>query len=374
MTNTENKSSTKERKMLVTMAAIDSYLETNIVSPVETKTPGGRVKWGTENNYPAYLLDLFNNVPTLRSIITGSADFVAGDDVTVAPGVNLGSTPYDLVRQLALDEFIYGGHALQVIRNQDGEVAELDYININYLRCDEDNEMFYYSEKWAKGARDCVVYPKYIPIDPVAWSKLTDEEKNRQASSIVYVKNTNTQTYPAPLYCAAVKACELERCIGEYHLNAINNGFMPSGIINFNNGVPTQEQQEEIEELVNEKFSGYQNAMRILLSFNSSKENATTFEYPKVEDFGARYDALTKYARQMIFTAFAAGPILFGIVAESSLIGAEQNYDDAFRLYNRTRVRPVQRRIVESVEKVYGPGAITIKPYSLEGDIETNVQ
>ena len=373
MTNTENKSS-KERKMLVTMAAIDSYLETNIVSPVETKTPGGRVKWGTENNYPAYLLDLFNNVPTLRSIITGSADFVAGDDVTVAPGVNLGSTPYDLVRQLALDEFIYGGHALQVIRNQDGEVAELDYININYLRCDEDNEMFYYSEKWAKGARDCVVYPKYIPIDSGAWSNLDDEEKNWQASSIVYVKNTNTQTYPAPLYCAAVKACELERCIGEYHLNAINNGFMPSGIINFNNGVPTQEQQEEIEELVNEKFSGYQNAMRILISFNSSKENATTFEYPKVEDFGARYDALTKYARQMIFTAFAAGPILFGIVAESSLIGAEQNYDDAFRLYNRTRVRPVQRRIVESVEKVYGPGAITIKPYSLEGDIETNVQ
>lgn len=364
----------KTEKRLIALAAIDSYIETNIVSPEESKTGSGRVYWGTKNDYPAYLLDLFNNVATLRSIITGSADFVAGDDVTVAPGVTLGKTPYELVRQLALDEFLYGGHALQVIRNKEGGIAKADYINICYLRSDEDNEKFYYSEKWAKGARDCVVYPKYIDITPEKWRTLTDEEKNRHASSIVYVKNTNTQTYPAPLYCAAVNACELERCIGEYHLNAINNGFMPSGIINFNAGSPTQEQQEEIEELVNEKFSGYRNAARILISFNSSKENATTFEYPKVEDFGARYEALTKYAQQMMFTAFGASPILFGIVAESSLIGAEQNYEDAFKLYNRTRVRPVQRRIVESVEKVFGPGSITIKPYSIEQSNETNVQ
>ena len=364
----------KTEKRLVALAAIDSYIETNIVTPDETKTGSGRVYWGPKNDYPAYLLDLFNNVATLRSIITGSADFVAGNDVLAAPGVTFDTTPYNFVRQLGIDEFLYGGHAIQVIRNNDCGIAKAAYINIGYLRSDEDNEKFYYSEKWAKGARDCVVYPKYIPIDPMKWSTLSEEEKNRHASSIVYVKNTNTQTYPAPLYCAAVNACELERCIGEYHLNAINNAFMPSGIINFNNGVPTEQQQQEIEDLVNEKFSGYQNAMRILISFNSSKENSTTFEYPKVEDFGARYEALTKYAKQMMFTAFAASPILFGIVTESSLIGAEQNYEDAFKLYNRTRVRPVQRRIVESVEKVFGPGALTIKPYSLEESNETNVQ
>lgn len=364
----------KTEKRLVSLAAIDTYIETNIVTPDETKTGSGRVYWGPKNDYPAYLLDLFNNVATLRSIITGSADFVAGNDVLAAPGVTFDTTPYNFVRQLGIDEFLYGGHAIQVIRNNDGGIAKAAYINIGYLRSDDDNEKFYYSEKWAKGARDCVVYPKYIEITPEKWRTLSDEEKNRHASSIVYVKNTNTQTYPAPLYCAAVNACELERCIGEYHLNAINNAFMPSGIINFNNGVPTEKQQQEIEDLVNEKFSGYQNAMRILISFNSSKENSTTFEYPKVEDFGARYEALTKYAMQKMFTAFAASPILFGIVTESSLIGAEQNYEDAFKLYNRTRVRPVQRRIVESVEKVFGPGALTIKPYSLEESNETNVQ
>ena len=82
-------SSTKQnnsRRSAFSFAAIDSYLETNIVSPVE-KVLAGRdmVEWGTRNSYPDYLLDLYNNVPTLRSIINGNIDYVAGDDVTIMP-------------------------------------------------------------------------------------------------------------------------------------------------------------------------------------------------------------------------------------------------------------------------------------------------
>ena len=63
-------------------AAISPILESNIVLPTETAVRGhDYVAWGEANNYPEYLLDLFKNVPTLHSIISGSVDYVVGDDV-----------------------------------------------------------------------------------------------------------------------------------------------------------------------------------------------------------------------------------------------------------------------------------------------------
>ena len=49
-----------------------------------------------------------------------------------------------------------------------------------------------------------VVYPAFLP--KIEWEKLSDEERNRHASSILFVTNVHTQVYPAPLYAASVKA------------------------------------------------------------------------------------------------------------------------------------------------------------------------
>ena len=64
------KQNDETRRVGFSFAAIDTYVETNIVLPTE-KVISGRdmVQWGTKNVYPDYLLDLYNNVPTLRSII-----------------------------------------------------------------------------------------------------------------------------------------------------------------------------------------------------------------------------------------------------------------------------------------------------------------
>lgn len=360
-----------EQPRRVTFAAIDPYLATNVVLPTETAIRGrGFVEWGDRNQYPEYLLDLYNTAPTLRAIVTGTADFVAGDDVTgAAPGVDR-----ELVHDLALDDGIYGGFALQVIRAFDGSVAAVHYIDVRFLRCDKENEVFRYSEKWNKGGRDVIVYPRFRPFTPEEWRALSDEEKNRHASSIFYAKNTHTQTYPAPPYAAAVKDCELERGIADYHLNNLENGFTSSQVINFNNGVPTDAVREEIEKDFTEKFCGHQNAGRVLFSWNANRTNETTFNSPKVEDFTAKYDALSKYARQMIFTAFGASPVIFGIPTDNNGFSTD-DYDAAFRLYNRTRVRPVQRRIADALERIWGRPVLTIKPFTLEeGTQDTNVQ
>ena len=379
MSNTKQN---KPSRASFSFAAIDPYVDNKMILPVERFVSGkDLVEWGNRNAYPDYLLDLYNNVPTLRSIINGNIDFVAGDDVSILPLTdnlpngqmnNRGDNIREQVKDIAKDYEIYGGFALQIIRNLIGMVAEVYYIDMRYLRTNKEGNVFYYCEDWSKsGKKDVIVYPAFMPN--LNWDTLDDDQRNRNASSILYVKNVHTQVYPAPLYAASIKACEIERLIDDFHINSLQNQFVSSAIINFNNGDPGDEMKKEIEDAINEKFAGAANGGRIMLSFNKNKESATDIVEFEVKDFGERYKALSEHSRQQIFTAFRANPNLFGIPTEGNGFANEQ-YAESFKLYNRTQIQPVQRLIADTYDKIYSTkGVLTIVPFSMDGESEDNI-
>ena len=379
MSNTEQNKPARAR---ISFAAIDPYIDTNIILPVEKFVSAkDLMEWGTRNSYPDYLLDLYNNVPTLRAIINGNIDFIAGDNVSILPltqhlqnGImnNRGDHIREQIKDISKDYEIYGGFALQIIRNLIGEVAEVYYIDMRFLRTNKEGNVFYYCEDWSKSVRkDVIVYPAFMPN--LNWEALDDEARNRNASSILYVKNVHTQVYPAPLYAASIKACEIERLIDDFHLSDINNHFVSSAIINFNNGIPDDDVKEQIEREFTEKFCGASNGGRTAFSWNPNKESATDIVEFEVKDFGERYKTLSDHSRQQIFTAFRANPNLFGIPTEGNGFANEQ-YAESFKLYNRTQIKPVQRMIADAYDKIYGqPKVLTIVPFSMDGESEGNV-
>lgn len=355
-----------EDRERIIMSAIDPYVEIHIVKPTEEKMRGKNViSWGEDNDYPQYLLDLYENVPTLMAIIDGCTDYVVGNDVTTILMKDMnraGDTIRDIVKKIAFDYWMYGGFALQVIRSKDGkDIAEVNYIDIRYIRSNKKNDVFFYNENWGdRRGKDAIIYPKFLPNpsnDP--------EVREQQKSSIVFVKRSHKKTYPAPVWAAAVIDCEIERCIGEYHLNAINNGFSASAIVNFNNGNPTDEQKREIARDMKEKFTGHQNSGRLMLSWNLDVKNRTTIDKFDAEDFGEKYASLEKFSKQEIFTAFRANPNLFGIPTEN-LGFSKEEYESAFDLFNRTMIQPVQAMIVDTFDKIFGvQNSITIVPFCI---------
>lgn len=374
--------SQNSEKRHVSFAAIDQYVETNIVLPTEKVTNMDFVEWGKGNNYPGYLLDLYNNVTTLRSIINGNIDFITGDDVSILPlgerfadGImnTRGDLITDIVRDLAKDYNLYGGFALQIIRDHNGDVAEIYYIDMRFIRSNKENDVFYYNEHWEKGGRkDVIIYPKFLRN--LDWVSLTDDERDRHASSILFVKNVHTQVYPAPMYAASVLSCEIEKAISQYHWNSLNNNFCPDIIINFNNGDPGDEIKEEIVSDLEEKFSGYQNGKRFMVSFNKDRMSAVTIDAIKTDDFSERYKALEESCRRQIFAAFRAQPLLFGLNSDVSTGFSTDEFEQSFKLYNRTQIRPAQRLIADAFDRIYGAkGVLTIKPFSLESDKEQEV-
>lgn len=355
----------KKIKTQIQLAALDPYIQINLVENVEKEINGKDfISWGDVNQYPNYLFSLYSDCATLQSIINGTSDFICGNDIicnipNFATTINKkGDTIAELIQHIAVDYLIFGGFAIQVIKDINNNPTELYYIDFSKLRTDKKNEVIFYSEDWDKsfGRVKYITYPKFNPAD-------------KNPTSIIYYKGNKTRsTYPTPLYNASIIACELEKKINRYHINEISNNFQTSKIINFNSGVPDDDLKAEIERNINEKFSGEENAGRVLISFNESKENETTVTDITQDSFADRYNALSKRMREQIFTAFRATPNLFGLMTETTGFNA-QEFAESFKLYNRTTVRPIQKVIVETFNKLFGvDNSISIVPFSLDDD------
>lgn len=360
-----NKNKNTTLKANVKCLAIDPYVTSNIVEPTEVFIKDKSfVAWGDLNNYPDYIEDLYQNVSLLHSIIDGTTDYVCGegirfnyDNFTFNKINNRGHSIEDIIGFIAKDLVKYNGFALNIIKNMSGEISEIHYLDFKKIRSNKEGTKLYYSTEWNKSFGRS----KYIEYN----SFLSREGKN-DASTIFYYKNDVNKIYPTPLYAAAVIACEIEKIMNVYHLNNIKNGFASNYIINFNNGRPSDEIQEEIEEEVNDKFCGAENAGRIMLSFNNKKDNETTVNKIEADAFADKYKTLAERTQKEIFTAFRATPNLFGIATETTGF-SQQEYSEAYKLFNKTVIKPLQNKIKNAFGKIFNnENVIEIIPFSLD--------
>ena len=351
-------------------AAIDKVVEKSIPSFEEIEGRGKNyIIWGENNIFPNYLYDLFTSVTSLRSIINGTADFVAGDEVNVnVQGFDVevnkkGDNAYELVNNIARDLLIYGNAFVQVIRNKAGGIGELYHLNSKYVRTSKKNDLFYYSEDYGKKyarTSKTVTYPKFVP------------EATNVPTSVIMLKLENDKTYALPQYIASLKDCEVERALSEFNLSQLENGFYGSYVFNFGNGIPTDEMKEEIEKNVTEKFCGVSNAGRILLNFSNGKDNGVTLQKMDIVNYAEKYETTATRASKKIYEAFGASPVLFGVEKETTGFNSE-DYEQAFKLYNKIRVTPLQKKIIGMFDKIFGvKGSIEIAPFKIDWDNNKN--
>lgn len=356
-----------DKKIDLFLTAINPYIVNNMVNNTEKKINGKDfVTWGDNNGYPNFLWDCYSNCTTLQSIINGITDYVVGDGIECnLPQFNVAvnkkrETITDIIQKITMDYLIFGSFAIQVIRNMSGNIAEIYWVDVAKLRSDEKNEIFYYSDDWNKsyGRVKYIQYPKFGTDD-------------YNPTSIFYYKGNKTRTvYGQPLWGACTKNVMIDMNITDFHLNEINNNFMGSKVLSFNNGIPDDELKTEIERNLNEKFSGAENAGRFLISFAQSKENAPEILDLGTDNFDTRYETLEKRNTQQIFVAFRTTPLLLGMVTESNGF-ATNEYRDSYKLFNKTMVQPIQNLIIDSFDKIFGvKNSAKIEPFTIRFEDE----
>ena len=335
-------------------AATGQSLVEIMPSSASSKLPGQDVYgWGRDNKYPDYLYNLTQTSSTLSAIISGCIDYVGGNGITrdtdIAP--NDTDTWGDLIAKLTFDYLVYGVCYVNVLRNVAGDIVQYHWLDARKVRTNKNGSVFYLADEWGQWVKKFNTVPAFTP-DSVEYS------------SILAIRTPlSRDTYPTPIWSAAIPSANLERKIDVYHTSEIENNFNASVLINFNNGRPTDKEKKEIEKMIAEKFSGEENVGRFILSFNDSKDNQATVAKMETADFANRYSALEKSARQKLFSTFRANPNLFGIATENNGFNSEE-YQSSFKLFNRTMIKPIQNTFVREFAKV---GAnLTIAPFTLD--------
>lgn len=341
MENTENK------QVKLSFAAIDRVVTDNIIENTQKEIKGrDMVEYGEKNIFPNYIYNLYQDVSVLHSIVNGISNCF--NDITISKEefkvqINeRGDTIEDVAKQIIIDLELYGGFALNIVRNVSGGIAGIYNLDFKRVRSDKKNTKFYYSEDWAEkslGRVKTAVYPKYDPND------------NTQANSVYYYKNDRYNTYPSPVWCGAVKDAEVLKNISLFNLNSLHNGLSSDYIVNFNQGKPSPEDQNEVEELFDEKYAGFQNA-RPMLSFNPDLQHRTTVEAIPQNGFADKYQALEKTSKQNIYCAFNISPVLLGLPSEN--VGFNDNdINESWRIAEQLVFKPILKTIKRAFEFIF---------------------
>jgi hypothetical protein len=310
------------------------------------------VNYGEDNNYPQYLCDLFNRSAKHNAILTAKQKWTYGKGLKVRKDENLDSmikaqqllskpnqfeSLNDIFKKLALDKRLYGGYALQIIWDRGGQkIAKIFHVDFSKVRSSVDNSKFFYSNNWADKKEQILEFNAFNP----------DRRKGLQ---LYYCKDyrPTLKTYPLPDYIAAVPYIEVDVEIANYHRANIQNEFFFGGILNFNNGVPTDEEQKDLVRRINRKHQGTNNAGRWIINFSDGADKAPNVIPIQPNDLDKQFDILNKTVQEELFVAHrVTSPMLLGIKTEGQL-GGRTEMVDAYKLFDLNEIKPDQQHFEE---------------------------
>ena len=327
------------------------------------------VSYGEDNDYFQFLIDRYNGSPTNNAIINGISELIYGKGLDASDS---GRKPdayaqmkslfkKDDLRKATSDFKMMGQCAFQVIYSQDHQmINEVYHMPIETLRaekCNDDGEVeaYYYAKSWSD-----VNANKETPTRIPAFGF------SNEGIEVLYIKPYRAGFYYySPVdYQGGLQYCELEEEVANYHLNNIKNGMSPSMLINFNNGVPTEEERYIIENKVAEKFSGSSNAGKFILAFNDNKELAATIEPVQLNDASQQYQFLADEAMRKIMVSHrVTSPMLLGIKDQTGLGNNADELMTASTLFDNIVIRPMQETILDGIDKILSYNDISLNLY-----------
>jgi len=304
----------------------------------------GYIQYGDRNDYPNYLVELFNKSAKHNAIIKSKVHYITANGWSGSPEaepfidkVNRMESLEDLTRKVSLDAELFGGYYLEIIFSVTGQLSEIWHCDYTKIRTNKDNTQFWYKEDWADRAEKAEVYPAFNPANPYG-------------KQILYIKEyrPNMGYYSLPGYFGALNYIESDIEISKHVLGNAQTGFSASKLITLPNGEPSDDEKRNIEKRFTNRFSGSDGKKFILAFVNDSArkpivDDLGTSDITK-EDFG-RVDTLIQtniFSGHQITT-----PSIFGI-AEAGKLGSRSEMRDGYEIFKNTYVNSKQMHL-ESV-------------------------
>lgn len=344
------------------------------------------VNYGEDNCYPQYLVDLFNRSAKHNAILTAKQKYTYGRGLKIKENLitdqaikaqsflvrpNNFETLSDIFNKVVLDKRLYGGYAIQVVWSKlSGKISQVYHMDFAKVRSNVDNTSFFYSDNWADYRPKVTEYDAFNP-------------DKREGVQILYYREyrPNLSTYPLPDYIGAIPYIESDVEVANFHRANLQNNFFFGGILNFNNGIPTDEEQRALVRRINNKHGSTDNAGRWIINFSDGSDKAPNVISLQPTELDKQFDILNDTIQQEIFVAHrVTSPIFMGIRVEGQL-GGRNEMVDAFKLFEQNEIKPDQQHFEELFNYIIGLNGINqpyevnpLEPFSPEFTEQTLIQ
>jgi ribosomal protein S25 len=305
---------------------------------------GGYIKYGENNDYPEYIVDLYNKSSKHSAIIKSKVHYITGNGWSGEPDAqafidkaNRVESLNDLTRKVSLDVEIFGGAYLEVIWDLAGNIAELWHCDYVKIRTNKDNTQYWYKEDWKDNKVKPLVVAAFNPKQPTG-------------KQILYIKEyrPNIGIYGLPSYFAALNYIESDIEVSKHILGNAQTGFSASKLITLPNGEPNDEEKRNVDNRLRKTYSGADGKKYMIAFVNDISRK------PVVDDLGTSDLTKEDFGRvdELIQTNIFSGhqvttPSIMGI-AEAGKLGSRTEMRDGYEIFKNTYVNAKQMHL-ESV-------------------------
>lgn len=335
---------------------------------------GGYIEFGHKNEYPNYLVDLFNKSAKHNAIIKGKVNYITGNGFKIVgdadpigeqfiASANQSESLTEILRKVSTDIEIFGGAYLQIIWSQVGEnLSEIYHLDYTKVRANEDNTQYWYSDNWKDQKYKKEVYNAF-------------NSQLRTGTQILYLKEyrPNLNAYALPGYFGALNYIESDIEISKHVLGNAQTGFSASKLITLPNGEPTDDEKRTIERKFTDRFTG-SDGKKFILSFTNDASRK-----PIVDDLGASditkedFQNVDKLIQQNLYAGHQiTAPDLFGISTPGQL-GTRQQMRDSYEIFKNTYVNDKQiylEQVFNLLAKLHGATSefeiVPVEPIGIE--------
>ncbi|AWG27191.1 hypothetical protein [Flavobacterium kingsejongi] len=354
-----------------TTSSIEVFQLSSVPVPVmeEIKSRSGWMNFGSNNCHYNYILDRYYGSPTNKTIIDSYSDFICGKAIT-APDRSMKPDQYAQMlsiiklsdhRNICTDLSIFNECCFEVILSKStDDVVEINHLpkqnvvpglpNSNGVITD-----YWFSYNWSK-LRD---YPAVkIPVFDI-------KTKVKKTIFIIKPYQPGKVFFNVPTYFAGLRAAYSEEQLEIYYNNHIDNGLSFGHIINIVGDAEEEVKKAHIKE-VKKQLTGANNAGKVVISYNSDKDNKTTVEALEVSEAHKQYEFLSNNSKQQIMISHrVTSPILFGIKDNTGFGNNAEEMKTAFDHLMKMVISPKQNLILEGYKDVLKKNDISL---SLEID------
>ena len=375
---------------------ININLETS-TSPIISETRGRDwIEYGTDdwrNLYPQFLIDLYYSSSITAAIINATSEMIAGEDLIIEDEedrdlearvklqnfmdrANGNESLHEVIKKLSFDFKLQGAFALNIVWSKDRtQIAEIYHVAVEKIRCARPDEFgktpgYYISSDWTNTRQN---KPYYVPAFNV--------NDRTSANQIMYagLYSPNMNSYYTPDYVSCNNWALIDSRISEFHLNNISSGFAGSFMINFSNGIPTQEERFQIEQSLTDKFTGQNNAGKFVLTFSDDKTRTPEIQAITPDKLSEQYLALQELLTQNILSGHrVTSKTLMGIDSTNGFSSNTDELINAADFYRQTVILPFQDMLIKQLRKIFQVNDmdmpvrfIQLKPITVQFDSKT---